>query len=112
MLQRVHLFERHLSDVDPQKAQHQHHTKERTPDGGIGVFLDRGRGAGRGAGQGSNWLFGQQVLDVKEGAVVWKRSDGQDVAHEGVQVDSGHGGLDVILAKGRPVSHKQRLHAV
>lgn len=96
-----------MSDEDHQEAQHHHHPEERAHGGGVGVLIDCGRDAGRGWSR----LLGQQVGYVGEGAVVWKREGGQDVAHERVQVDRAHGGLDVILAKGWPTGHEHRLHA-
>lgn len=61
--------------------------------------------------RGHSGLYGQEVLNIREGAVVRHRADGQDVAHERVKVNGAHGGFDVILTKGRPTSHEHRLHA-
>lgn len=98
-----------MSDVDHHEAQHQHHAQQGAHDRGVGVCLHPG---GHGAGHGRGRLMDEQVFDVIEGAVVWQRVDGKDVAHERVKVDGAHGGLDVILAESRTSGHEQGLHAV
>lgn len=107
--QRRQLLEGHLSDEEHQEAQDHGHAEERAHDGGGGVLLGlRGDAGARGLGR----LLRQQVLNVREGAVVRQRGHSQDVAQEGVEVDGAHGGLGVALAEGRPAGQEDGLHAL